>query len=76
VQSTEHRSFIIQNPTSSLVNYEIITDDQAGPFEITPTQGVLKAGEKKEINISFSPLEAKVVISTAVFQFSEGGNTL
>jgi hypothetical protein len=31
--------------------------------------GVLKAGQKQEVSITFSPEEAKVVVSTAIFKF-------
>ncbi len=34
--------------------------------------GMLKAGEKKEITVTFAPQEGKVVIATAVFNFQEG----
>ena len=34
--------------------------------------GVLRQGQKKEITITFTPDEAKVVIATAVFTFKEG----
>lgn len=30
---------------------------------------MLRAGHKKEITITFSPIEAKVIVSTAVFKF-------
>ena len=37
---------------------------------------MLKAGAKQEIKVTFMPDEAKVTVSTAVFNFSEGNNTL
>lgn len=36
---------------------------------------MLRGGHKKEITITFSPIEAKVIVSTAVFKFSEGEKT-
>ena len=36
---------------------------------------MLKAGAKKEITITFCPVEAKVIISSAVFKFFEGEHT-
>lgn len=33
--------------------------------------GMLKAGQKKEIIITFTPIEAKVIITSAVFKFQE-----
>jgi len=36
---------------------------------------MLRAGHKQEIKIHFKPLEAKVVLSTAVFKFQEGDKT-
>jgi len=36
---------------------------------------MLKAGEKKDITVSFEPVEAKVVIATAIFDFQEGDFT-
>ena len=36
---------------------------------------MLRAGHKKEITITFSPTDAKVIVSTAVFKFSEGDKT-
>jgi hypothetical protein len=36
---------------------------------------MLRAGHKKEITIHFSPVEAKVIVTTAVFKFSEGDKT-
>jgi hypothetical protein len=36
---------------------------------------MLRGGHKKEITISFSPTEAKVIVSTAVFKLSEGEKT-
>jgi hypothetical protein len=36
---------------------------------------MLRSGHKKEITITFSPLEAKVIVSTAVFKLSEGEKT-
>jgi len=77
------------NPCSSLVQFEILTDEsdtsafvvepKTGKlpfFEISsPFLGMLKAGHKKEITITFAPVEAKVIVSTAVFKFSEGDKT-
>ena len=37
--------------------------------------GIMKGGAKQEIEIKFSPLEAKVVLSTVIFKFKEGPNT-
>jgi len=37
--------------------------------------GMLRAGHKQEIKIHFKPLEAKVILSTAVFKFQEGEKT-
>ena len=37
--------------------------------------GMLRAGHKQEIKIHFKPLEAKVMLSTAVFKFQEGDKT-
>jgi hypothetical protein len=36
---------------------------------------MLRGGHKKEITITFSPTEAKVIVSTAVFKLSEGDKT-
>lgn len=36
---------------------------------------MMKAGAKQEIEIKFCPLEAKVVLTTAIFKFKEGSNT-
>ena len=36
---------------------------------------MLKAGSKKEIKITFCPVEAKVIIASAVFKFIEGEHT-
>lgn len=36
---------------------------------------MLRGGHKKEITITFTPNEAKVIVSTAVFKFSEGDKT-
>lgn len=36
---------------------------------------MLRAGHKKEVTITFAPVEAKVVVSTAVFNFQEGEKT-
>lgn len=36
---------------------------------------MLRGGHKKEITISFSPVEAKVIVSSAVFKFQEGDKT-
>jgi len=37
--------------------------------------GMLRSGHKQEIKIHYKPLEAKVVLSTAVFKFQEGDKT-
>ena len=37
--------------------------------------GMLKSGAKKEIKVIFRPTEAKVTVSTAVFNFKEGNNS-
>lgn len=36
---------------------------------------MLKSGAKKEIKVTFRPTEAKVTVSTAVFNFKEGNNS-
>jgi hypothetical protein len=37
---------------------------------------MLRGGHKQEISIVFSPVEAKVVVSTAVFKFNEADKTV
>jgi len=64
------------NPSSNLVQFEILTDEtENSAFNVEPKTGMLRAGHKKEITITFAPTEAKVIVSTAVFKFSEGEKT-
>lgn len=39
---------------------------------LTLLVGMMRAGHKQEITVTFSPQEAKVVLSTAIFKFQEG----
>ena len=89
VQQTETKTFTLMNPSSSLVQFEILTDEaDSSAFNVEPKTGklpffeissfylgMLRAGHKKEITITFAPTEAKVIVSTAVFKFSEGEKT-
>jgi hypothetical protein len=36
---------------------------------------MLKSGAKQEVTVTFSPMEAKVTISSAVFTFQEGNKS-
>ena len=41
VMQTETKSFTITNPTSSLLQFEIVVDKDTSAFEIEPTTGKL-----------------------------------
>ena len=70
-----------------MVNFEVQEDSSGNcNFEITPKngklhstfssfKGIMKPGGKKEITVKFTPEEAKVIISTAIFTFTEGEKT-
>ena len=89
VQQIETKTFTLMNPSSNLVQFEILTDEtDNSAFNVEPKTGklpffeissrylgMLRAGHKKEITITFAPTEAKVIVSTAVFKFSEGEKT-
>jgi hypothetical protein len=75
VMQTETKSFTLVNTSSSLLQFEIVIDKDNTTFEIEPTTGMLRSGHKQEIKIHYKPLEAKVVLSTAVFKFQEGDKT-
>jgi hypothetical protein len=81
VQTTEIRTFTLQNTTQSAYKFAVKLDDQCEAFKVFPMQGkylkpsilvLLKPGLKQDVEIHFTPLEAKVIISTAIIEFIQG----
>ena len=50
-------------------------EPRQGKLQFFEFVGILKAGSKKEVTITFKPVEAKVIIASAVFKFVEGEHT-
>lgn len=71
IGSTEVRSLTLTNPHAQPVRFEIQTDSSC-PFELTPKQGYLTSKQSQNIQISYTPVEARVHIATAIFKFTEG----
>jgi len=67
---TEHvRAFTISNPTSSVVQYEAVTENC--PFELSPAKGTLAQKQKQEIKITFNPTQAQVIIASALIKVKD-----
>lgn len=89
VKQTEMKTFTLANPTNSMVTVEIEQDtSETQYFNVEPkkrkllvliylnfTVVSLKPGQRKEVKVYFTPQEAKVIISSCIFNFKEGENT-
>jgi hypothetical protein len=45
-------------------------------FKCDVNNVTLHQGQKKEIKLNFTPEEAKVIVSTAIFRFKDGDKTI
>ena len=60
VKTTHTRKFDLQNITDTPVHFEIDSDPT---FTFKPTHGRLLGKSRQEVTITYTPMEAKVVIS-------------
>ncbi len=67
VKTTHTRKFEIQNITDTSIHFEIEHEDV---FLFKPAHGRIAPKQKAEITITYTPEEAKVVISQAIVKLS------